>query len=158
MGLIRLEGLEFFAHHGYHHEEQKLGNRYSVDVELEADFGLAATEDDLTGTINYEGVYALIEDIMSRNTKLLEHLAHKINQGILKDFAGVQSVQVSVSKFNPPLKGICKAATVVLINVLLFIALAFLILGPWAPTCPKFALNQPQYRPRICKKTNLCLN
>lgn len=114
MGLIRLEGLEFFAHHGYHHEEQKLGNRYSVNIELEAEFGVAATDDDLSGTINYEQVYALIESIMARNTKLLEHLAHLINQQILRDFTGVNSVKVEVSKFNPPLKGICRAATVIL--------------------------------------------
>lgn len=114
MGVIRLEGLEFFAHHGYHHEEQKLGNRYAVDIELQAEFGKAAEEDDLTGTINYEEVYALISEIMAHNAKLLEHIAHKINTQILERFLEVQRVEVKVSKFNPPLRGICRSASVVL--------------------------------------------
>ncbi|RZK29989.1 MAG: dihydroneopterin aldolase, partial [Hymenobacter sp.] len=32
MGQIALEGLEFFAFHGYYDEEQKIGNKYGVDI------------------------------------------------------------------------------------------------------------------------------
>lgn len=114
MGKIQLEGLEFFAHHGYHHEEQKLGNRYTVDVSLFTEFGQAATHDDISGTVNYEEVYRIISQIMSRNTRLLEHIAHQINQQILDKFAQVEKVEVKVCKHNPPLKGICNLASVTL--------------------------------------------
>jgi dihydroneopterin aldolase len=35
MGKITLEGLEFFAFHGYYDEEQKIGNKYGVDITIE---------------------------------------------------------------------------------------------------------------------------
>lgn len=114
MGKIQLEGLEFFAHHGYYQEEQKLGNRYSVDITLDTEFGEAASADELNGTVNYEEVYQIISDVMSQNTKLLEHIAHKINQSIINRFPQVDKVETKVSKHNPPLNGICKVASVTL--------------------------------------------
>lgn len=114
MGKIQLEGLEFFAHHGYHHEEQKLGNRYTVDISLFTEFGEAATSDDISGTVNYEEVYQIISRIMAHNTRLLEHIAHQINQSILSKFTQVEKVEVKVCKHNPPLKGICNRASVTL--------------------------------------------
>lgn len=114
MGVIRLEGLEFFAHHGYHHEEQKLGNRYTVDVLLTLDVSKAATNDDLEGTINYERVYRIVSKIMNEKAKLLEHLAHKINETILDEHIQLSSVECTVAKHNPPLKGICRVASVTL--------------------------------------------
>lgn len=114
MGIVRLEGLEFFSHHGYHHEEQKLGNRYTIDVSMELDITKAAKNDDLESTVNYERVYTIISNIMSINTKLLEHLAYKINTRILTEFSQLKSVESTVSKQNPPLKGICRVASVTL--------------------------------------------
>jgi dihydroneopterin aldolase len=114
MGKIQLEGLEFFAHHGYYQEEQKLGNRYTVDISLHTEFGEAASEDNLEGTVNYEEVYQIIRDVMNHNTKLLEHIAHKINQLMLEKFPQVDQVETKVSKHNPPLKGICRVAAITL--------------------------------------------
>jgi len=114
MGIVRLVGLEFFSHHGYHHEEQKLGNRYTVDISMTLDISRAAQNDDLGGTVNYERVYTIISDIMNNNTKLLEHIAYKINTAILDEFPQVELVESSVSKHNPPLKGICSVASVTL--------------------------------------------
>ena len=114
MGKIVLEGMEFFSHHGYYEEEQKLGNRYTVDVTMYTDFSLAASQDQLEGTVDYEGVYKIVESEMSTNAQLLEHLCHKINQSILAKFGAVEKVETTVSKHNPPLKGICAKASVML--------------------------------------------
>ena len=114
MGVVRLEGLEYFSHHGYHHEEQKLGNRYTVDISMELDVTNAAENDDLEGTVNYERVYTIISEIMEVNTKLLEHIAYKINQAMLSEFPQLDSVETVVSKHNPPLKGICRVASATL--------------------------------------------
>ena len=35
MGQIALEGMEFFAFHGYYDEEQKIGNKYGIDLYIE---------------------------------------------------------------------------------------------------------------------------
>lgn len=115
MGKIQLEGLEFFAHHGYYQEEQKLGNRYTLDICLHTEFGEAASKDVLEGTVNYEAVYQIVCDVMKQNTKLLEHIAHKINRSILAKFSQVDKVETKVSKHNPPLKGICKVASITMV-------------------------------------------
>ncbi len=114
MGKIILKGLEFFAHHGFYEEERKIGNKYSIDIEVSTDFKRASTEDDLTGTINYEVLYEIINDIMKTPTKLLETIGKKIIQEVRLRLGSELDVLVSVSKFNPPIGGICERATVVI--------------------------------------------
>ena len=111
MTTIRLEGLDFFAHHGFYEEERKVGNKYTVDVEVTVE-NTSFTDDDLTQTINYEEVYLIISTIMSVSTKLLETLASSMCREILKQFDMVQQVTATVKKHNPPIKGVCKHASV----------------------------------------------
>ncbi|MDX5443432.1 MAG: dihydroneopterin aldolase, partial [Hymenobacteraceae bacterium] len=47
MGQIALEGMEFFAFHGFYDEEQKIGNKYGVDLYIKTDLHAAAESDDL---------------------------------------------------------------------------------------------------------------
>tara|TARA_Y100001972_G_C7663765_1_gene335154 strand:+ start:3634 stop:3984 length:351 start_codon:yes stop_codon:yes gene_type:complete len=112
MGKVMLEGMEFYARHGYYEEERIIGNKYSVDVEMELDFNEAVEEDKLEGTVNYEKVYAMVAEVMSIDAILLEHLAGKIIKRIKSKFPHVQEVKVRVSKYNPPVKGLCQKATV----------------------------------------------
>ena len=114
MGQIALEGLEFFAFHGYYDEEQKIGNKYGIDLYLHTDLRRAAESDNLHQTVNYETLYAVVLAEMKVPARLLEHLGHRIIDKIYERFPFVQSVKVSVYKFNPPLGGICKWAKVTL--------------------------------------------
>lgn len=111
MTTIRLEGLDFFAHHGYYEEERKVGNKYTVDVEVVL-ASTTFTDDDLNHTINYEEVYMTVSAIMSVSTKLLETLASAICRELLLQFPSVVQVNAVVSKHNPPIKGVCKKASV----------------------------------------------
>ena len=47
MAIIALEGVRFFARHGYYEEEQVLGNTFVLDVIVNADIELAAATDEL---------------------------------------------------------------------------------------------------------------
>ena len=114
MGRITLEGLEFFAYHGYHQEERTTGNRFSVDLTVEADVMQAAEEDKLQETVNYGELYRTISDEMQQPSKLLEHIAYRIIEQTLRHFPQVKAVEVSVSKFNPPIGGVCRRAVVTL--------------------------------------------
>ncbi|MBP6385288.1 MAG: dihydroneopterin aldolase [Pseudarcicella sp.] len=114
MGKIALEGMEFFAYHGVSDEEQKIGNKYQVDVELDCDINAAAVSDDLKYTINYAEVYLIVDRIMAKKTRLLEHIAFNIIEEIKQQFQQVDSVTVEVSKFNPPLGGICARSKITL--------------------------------------------
>lgn len=114
MAKILLEGLEFFAYHGYHKEERKTGNRYNVDVIVEANVMKAAIHDTLKETIDYAQLYRTVKEEMEKPAKLLEHIAHRIIQRVLQQFSQVSAVEVQVSKFNPPLGGVCRRACVTL--------------------------------------------
>ncbi|MEQ6166800.1 MULTISPECIES: dihydroneopterin aldolase [unclassified Ekhidna] len=112
MGKVSLEGMEFYARHGYYEEERVIGNKYSVDVTLDVDFSEAASDDKLEGTVNYEKVYEIVQEVMSIDANLLEHLAGKMIKALKENFSQVNRVQVRISKYNPPIKGLCHKATV----------------------------------------------
>jgi dihydroneopterin aldolase len=114
MGQIALEGMEFFAFHGYYDEEQKIGNKYGVDLYIRTDLHAAGASDRLHETVNYEVLYRVVAEEMLAPARLLEHLGHRVLDRILIEFPHVRSVKVSVSKFNPPLGGICHRARVTL--------------------------------------------
>lgn len=112
MGKVALDGLEFFAYHGYYVEEQKLGNKYEVNIEVECDLDKAAHDDTLSGTVNYETLYKIVQEEMLIPSKMLEHVGQRIINRALEIFPEIASVLVEISKFNPPVKGVCRKARV----------------------------------------------
>ncbi len=112
MGKITLEGLEFFAFHGYYDEEQKIGNKYGVDITVETALDKASEDDDLSETINYEDLYHIIRLEMKKPSKLLENIGDRIIKSVFDKFSLVSSIDVQISKFNPPIGGICRRAMV----------------------------------------------
>ena len=114
MGTIALEGLEFFSYHGFYDEEQKMGNKYSVDIVVTADFSEAARLDRLSATVNYGELYRITANVMQQPARLLGHIAHRIIQEIRVEYPDILAVEVSVSKFNPPIGGVCHRAKVTL--------------------------------------------
>ena len=112
MGKISLEGMEFFAYHGYYDEEQKIGNKYAVDVEVETDLSRAGKKDALAETVNYEELYKLIAKVMGKPARLLEAISYQVIEDIFAAFTAANVVEVSISKFNPPIGGVCHRARV----------------------------------------------
>ncbi|QSE97736.1 dihydroneopterin aldolase [Fulvivirga lutea] len=111
MGKITLEGLAFYSYHGYHAVERENGNHFELNITVDTDFSDAAENDDLAKTVDYEKLYAIAKTEMANTSKLLEHVVNNIGKRILKE-EGVNEVEVSLSKFNPPINGECKRATV----------------------------------------------
>ncbi len=111
-GEIALLGMEFFARHGFYEEEQKLGNRFQVDIFLETDFHEASENDRLSKTVNYEEVYKLIAGVMHEPARLLETLANRILEQVNVRFQQVTAAKVVIEKQNPPLGGLCQKARI----------------------------------------------
>lgn len=105
MAKIALEGMEFFAHHGFYREEQTVGGKYIVDVYLDWDVLKAAVKDDLNQTVNYESIYHICQREMRINSKLIETVAERIAMGIKHQFGRIKELKVRVRKMNPPLPG-----------------------------------------------------
>ena len=111
-GRVALEGLEFHAFHGVYPHELESGNWFEVDIAVETDFSMAAANDELTGTVNYETLFKIVKEEMDQPSKLLETVAEKIAKDVLQKFPEAQSVELKVSKLNPPIGGKCKKATI----------------------------------------------
>ena len=111
-GRIALEGLEFHAFHGVYPHERESGNWFEVDIAVETDFSVAAKNDSLVGTVDYEVLYRVVKSEMEKPSKLLETVAEKIIQDVFKELENAVSVELSISKINPPIGGKCKRATV----------------------------------------------
>ena len=112
MGSISLEGLRFHAFHGFYEEERKLGNTFTVDITLEVDFLQASIKDDLSKTINYEDVYAIVKSEMAISSKLLEHIIYRMQEKLHLKYPKLNRLTISISKHNPPIGGICERAKV----------------------------------------------
>lgn len=111
-GKVELQGLEFHAYHGVYPHERSSGNKFEVDIMVDTVFSDSAFQDDLSGTINYEDLYAIVKGEMEKPSKLLETVAYSIADVALKAFRSASAVEVKISKFNPPIGGVCKKATV----------------------------------------------
>jgi dihydroneopterin aldolase len=107
LGVIRLRNAVFYAYHGVLLDEQNLGGKFEVDVDLHCDLSRGAKSDHLEDTVNYERVYDCIRTlVLEKKHLLLESLASVVGKGILKNFSQVHSVTVKVRKPSAPVKGI----------------------------------------------------
>ena len=107
LGIIRLHNAVFYAYHGVLLDEQSLGGKFEVDVDLLCDLSRGAKSDHLDDTVNYERVYDCIRTVvMEKKHLLLESLAGAIGSGIVKNFSKVRSVTVRVRKPSAPVKGV----------------------------------------------------
>ena len=114
MGKIQIEGMEFFAYHGHFKEEQVIGTKFVVDLEMSFDSSSSELSDQLSDTINYQDVYQIVKNEMEINAHLLEHIAHRILNAILLSFPQITTLQVKISKINPPLGGKVKQVSCIL--------------------------------------------
>jgi dihydroneopterin aldolase len=112
MGIIELEGMEFYAYHGYFESERIVGNLFEVSIFIEADCDKAAQTDHLSDAINYEGIYNLVKEEMLQRSHLLEHVAGRILSRIHEKYHEVGKVRVKISKARPPMGGHIKAVSV----------------------------------------------
>ncbi len=103
MGLIGLEGMQFYAYHGYYEEERLTGNDYLVDIYLNVELSAAAQTGDLAYTVNYETVYRIAKIEMSKPSLLLEPIADRIIEQVMDICRGVQGIKVRIVKQNPPM-------------------------------------------------------
>ncbi len=106
MAIIALEGMHFFAFHGYYDEEQKMGGDFILDVYITADVKLAAAKDDLEGTVNYEMVYFICKSEMKKTSRMIESVAQRILDRLCHLLSEkAKGVKVRLRKMNPPLGG-----------------------------------------------------
>ena len=106
MDKIRLTKMEFYGYHGVFPEENKLGQRFVIDLEVEADLREAGESDDLEHSVNYGQLYFDVKEIVEGEIfQLIEALAERITQRLLSTYNRIESVRVAVIKPDPPIPG-----------------------------------------------------
>jgi len=99
---ISLNKLLFVGYHGLYPEEKKLGNNYSVEIDI--DFNpKQSIIDQLDQTIDYVHVYAIVKKWMEIPTPLLETLVGKIADDILSSQPLANRVFVKITKLHLPI-------------------------------------------------------
>ncbi len=99
---IQLRNLQFYAYHGVHTEERKLGAEYEVNATISHAVSRIPVLH-ISDTIDYTLVYILIKKHMLVPTALLETVATSIAADVLATFALVEEVSISITKKHPPL-------------------------------------------------------
>jgi dihydroneopterin aldolase len=103
---ILLEGMRFYGYHGVHPEEQRLGQRFVVDVALAVSLQAAGEGDDLAATVSYSAAYAEIRRVVEgKPRQLIEAVAEEIAAALLALDDRVRRVRVRVAKPEAPVKG-----------------------------------------------------
>lgn len=103
--VIELESMQFQAYHGCYPLEQIVGNRFEVDVTIEADLDRAAGSDRVDDTINYLNVFEIVREQMAVKSHILEHVSQRIIDAVRSRWPQCERIRVRVSKLAPPLGG-----------------------------------------------------
>lgn len=106
--------MRFYAAHGCYDTEQRVGGRFSVNLEVHYDGQNAAQTDDVTDAINYLTLYDIVREQMLIPSHILEHVTQKIVKTIMDRFDQITLVAIEVSKLSPPLGGDIEAVSVTL--------------------------------------------
>jgi len=105
VGTIKLKNIKVFSYHGCLAEEGRIGSDYRIDLTVKGDLSHSALTDELRDTIDYVHLNKIVKEEMTIRTKLLETVAERILDRVLKELKLVQKVKVAVSKINPPIGG-----------------------------------------------------
>ena len=96
---IVLKGLQVFARHGVLPEENKLGQRFALDVTAFLDLGPAGRSDDYKQTVCYDALTKLVlETVTTKRFYLIEAAAEAVAAAILSAFSPVDRVVVEIRK------------------------------------------------------------
>ncbi|MFD2822543.1 dihydroneopterin aldolase [Lacinutrix iliipiscaria] len=116
MGIIKVENIRVFAHHGCLTEETKIGSDYRVDLEVKANLQPSAKTDMLSDTVDYVFLNKVIREEMAKPSHLLETVAKRILKRIFKEDHLVKKATVWVSKVNPPIGGDVEMVTIKMVQ------------------------------------------
>ncbi|MEC5426054.1 dihydroneopterin aldolase [Virgibacillus sp. C22-A2] len=106
MDKILLTNLQFYGYHGLLPEENKLGQRFNVDVEMIVDLKKPGITDDMNDSIHYGQAFELIKEIVEGEPyNLIEAVAGAIAEKLLTSFNLLEACTVKVIKPDPPIPG-----------------------------------------------------
>ncbi|MBR5749581.1 MAG: dihydroneopterin aldolase [Prevotella sp.] len=111
-GYIRLRQVRFHAFHGVMPLERQVGADFLLDLRVGYPLEQAMQSDEVADTLNYAVLYDLVAREMQQPSQLLEHVAGRIAASIGQAFPQVTSIDLELTKLNPPMGADCEGASV----------------------------------------------
>ena len=100
---IHLHDVRFHAFHGVLPQEKSVGSDFVVNLRLGYDISSAMESDNVMETLNYSQVYEAVKQEMAVPSHLLEHVAGRIAKSLSTLFPGITSIDMELTKLNPPM-------------------------------------------------------
>ena len=109
---ISLRNVRFHAFHGVMPQERRVGGDFLVNLRVGYPLEKAMQSDEVGDTLNYAVLYEVVQAEMMKPSNLLEHLAGRITDAIMRRFPQVTSIDLELMKQNPPMGADCDGAAV----------------------------------------------
>jgi len=104
---IFITGLLIHARHGVMPHEEKVGQRFVIDLELTTDLARAAVSDKVVDTVSYASIVeAVTRAFTAKSYRLVEAAAGAVADEVLSTFPRIASVRVTVHKPHAPIAAI----------------------------------------------------
>ena len=101
---IFIKGLSLHAYHGVMAHEAKVGQSFSIDLDLEIDLSAAARSDKVMDTVSYDKVVGCAREAFSaQRFRLIETAAGRVADAVLAAFPRVNSIAVTIHKPHAPI-------------------------------------------------------
>lgn len=114
MNYLVINNMRFHAFHGVMSNEGLVGGEYSVSFKIGYDFSEACSTDDISKAVDYGHIYELVKEEMKKPSRLIEHLAQRIQDRIVAEYPVILTMDISVTKYRPPIEGEMDSATIIL--------------------------------------------
>jgi dihydroneopterin aldolase len=100
---IELRGLRVVGRIGVLDHEREQDQPLEIDLDLDVDLGAAGASDDLADTVDYGAVCTAVAATVSQgHVALLEHLAARVADAVLRLDDRIAAVDLTIRKLRPP--------------------------------------------------------
>jgi dihydroneopterin aldolase len=101
---IFIRELALHAYHGVMPHEAKVGQTFTLDLDLEIDLAPAARSDKVVDTVSYDKVVdCTAEAFCNERYRLIEAAAGSVADAVLATFPRVRSVRITIHKPHAPI-------------------------------------------------------
>lgn len=101
-----------YAFHGVLPQEKQVGGWFNVSLRVHYNITRAMASDDVNDTLSYAELCEMVKQEMAQPSNLLEHIAGRIARKVLDSFPQIESLDLTVTKENPPMGANCNGAGV----------------------------------------------
>jgi dihydroneopterin aldolase len=104
--------MRLHAYHGVLEQERRVGNDYVMNVRVRYPLDRACESDDVSDTLSYAELANIVRQEMAVSSKLLENVAQRICNAVIREYPETESVSIDIKKIAPPMSADCDGAGV----------------------------------------------